>query len=131
MEQRIDLADIVRGSHLLLRGGDGHPLRAQQAIEDFPQSHHAEFANAAIAVVDADGLEGRGQDAELLNDFGTGQGFVVAAVLVVFEEFDCEDGGAGDGVEGELVWEDLVSLDLHIVGKFLITGSLTLSVMGP
>jgi len=81
-------------------GGNGDPLRAQQAIEDFPQSHHAEFADAAVAVVHADGFEGGCQDAKLLNDLGAWEGFVVAALLVVFEEFDCEDGGAGDGVEG-------------------------------
>jgi hypothetical protein len=40
-------------------GRDHDSLRTQQAIEDFPQSHHAEFANAAVAVVDADGFEGR------------------------------------------------------------------------
>jgi hypothetical protein len=83
-------------------GRDRDSLRAQQAIEDFPQSHHAEFADTAVAVVDADGFEGRCQDAELLDDLGAREGFVVAAVLVVFEEFDCEDGGAGDGIEGEL-----------------------------
>jgi len=35
-----------------------------------------------------------------LDQLGAREGFVVAAMLVLFEEFDCEDGGAGDGVKG-------------------------------
>lgn len=64
-------------------------MRTEQTIQHFPQSHHAEFADAAVAVVDADRFEGGGQDAELLDDLRPGQGLVVAAVLVVFEKLDC------------------------------------------
>jgi hypothetical protein len=87
---------------LVLRRRGCDTLRTEQTIQHFPQSHHAEFADAAVAVVDADRFEGGGQDAELLDNLGAREGFVVAAVLVVFEELDCKDCGAGDGVEGEL-----------------------------
>lgn len=60
LEQRIDVPDMLpRRRHMMMgrRRGYRDSRRRQQAIEDFPQSHHAEFANAAVAVVHADGFE--------------------------------------------------------------------------
>lgn len=38
----------------------------------------------------------------MLNYLGAREGIVVAADLVLFQELDRQDGGAGDGVKGEL-----------------------------
>jgi hypothetical protein len=103
----------------MMSGGHGHPLRTQQAIQNFPQSYHAEFAYTAVTVVDADRFKSGCQDAELLDYLGAWEGFVVAADLVVFQELDCQDGGAGDGVEGELCFGVRWSVfDVQSIGKY-------------
>lgn len=95
--------DILAGIRSCRR--NHQPLLRQQAIKHFPQRIHAKFAHAPVAVVRSNLFERRHKDTELLDDRGTWEGFVIDAKLVVLQKLNCQNGCAGNGVEGKLgVW---------------------------
>ena len=79
-------------------------LRTQNLIQHALQRPPALVADVVIALPRRDGGEGRDEDAEVLDGFGAGEevGRVLAGLLL-FEEFDGEDAGGGEAVDGELL----------------------------
>ena len=82
-EQRLEIFAWIRGHRR-----NHQALLREQAIENFPQSHHSKLAHPAIAIVRAYDFESRHQHTQLLYDRGPWKRRIFDAELVVLQELN-------------------------------------------